>query len=89
MSLSNWLTIAFFVASAVGSILVGQHRLITRLLADKWRENDKRHEANETRLDEQDVDLRALGLKVNTLETVCKLRHPENRGAGVLKEGTA
>jgi hypothetical protein len=81
MTLTNWLTIVFFIASAVGAILLGQHRLITRLLADKWQANNDRHEAAETRMDEADAELRKLGLAVNTLETVCKLRHPENRGA--------
>jgi hypothetical protein len=78
LTAANWITIVLFIVGGVSAILVGQYHLITRLLADKWKANDKRLEANEIRQDEADEELRKLGLQVNTLETVCKLRHPVN-----------
>jgi hypothetical protein len=80
LTLSNWITIGLFVAGGVAAILIGQYHLITRLLADKWEANEKRHSKSEKRMAEAEAEAHEMDLRLNTIETVCKLRHPDNRG---------
>ena len=73
-TMTDWITVAIFVAGSIGAILKSQHMLITGLLKDKWDGHEKRISAAEDRLDDGEETMNDVKLKVNTLETVCRLR---------------
>ena len=79
-TVADWITVAIFAAGAMGAILKSQHMLITGLLRDKWDGHEKRISDAENRLDDGEEAINNVKLKVNTLETVCRLRQ-ETRNA--------
>lgn len=69
MLMQNWITIVLFGLGVVGTILMGQHALITNLLKDRWAAHEKLHADIEERLADREADHAEIALKVNTLET--------------------
>ena len=74
LSTSDLVTIVLALATGIGAILAFQHKLITSLLKDRWEAHEEVHKDLEKRVEARESEHSEIALKVNTLETVCRLR---------------
>jgi len=75
MTPANWITLILFALAAIGAILKAQHSLITKLLADRWAQLERRQTETEAWKDETDTRFGKFDRRITRIETVCQMRH--------------
>ena len=74
---TDWLMLGIFTAGAIGTVLKAQHSLITRLLAEKWKQHEDRLTNTEERLDDHETYINGIRLDVKEIQTACRIRHQQ------------
>lgn len=60
MNVANWLTVIGLVSGAIGAILLGQHRLITKMVSEKLDQIIKTLGDHEDRLSRHEIEFAGL-----------------------------